>query len=202
MASKAELAAYRALGKFEDRLTELHYRFWKPIFDRREGVDIVLTKTPEEREFLTEMFIKIREQGEVKEILFAAGGDDGDLDEFAEALLLSGVALSDEVVKRVRVTSTPMGPAPEEIRKAWEGVEFIAMKLPDLDVPEVDFVSGEEYPRRETYTVYAPYVIAKLRETSPEAADWFTQNLPKDLRMLSFGTDEVEVIIPVQYPEN
>lgn len=199
MASKAELALYGTLGRAEDKLTEIHYRFWRPIFDRRDDVDMVLTKTSEERvQFLTEMLTKIREQGEIKEILFAAGGDDGDLDEFADALIMSGVILSDDVVKRVRVVDTPTGPAPEDVRSAWKGVEFVGIKLPAVSEAEVDFATGEPGPKRETYAVYASYAIAQLREISPEAADWFAQNLPSDLGMLSFGTDEVAVVSPGQ----
>ena len=86
MAGKEDI--YKALGGLEDKLTELSYRIWKPVFDKRTEVDMVLTKTPEERlQFLTELFVRIREQGEVATILFATGGDDGELDQFASALM-------------------------------------------------------------------------------------------------------------------
>lgn len=191
MASKESSTLF---GRVEDALTRAHYTVMKPLFYAL-GQEIALTKNTEERtKLMTMLLIETREKGEIRDIRFAAGGDDGDLDQFADALLFSGAGLGDDVVKWVRVTSTPVGSAPESIRNAWQGVEFIGIKLPAVSEAERDLMTGETTPERGTFAVYAPYALKKLKQSSPKAAKWFTKNLPKNTNMLSFGVDEVELI--------
>jgi len=187
---------FRTLGNLEDRATEVKASLLTPLFKRR-GIEVKLTRSHEERiEFLVEIFRRLNEEGGgIKEIKAALGGDDGDLDELAEALIRSGVVPPPGVeISRIRVKEVPIGPAPEEVRRSWVGAEMLAVKLPPESGGEMDFVTGESMSTREVYAVLPQPAIDALRTRSPKAADWFEQNLPKDLPALSFGINEVEVI--------
>jgi len=192
--SKLERLFYKTLAKIDDVSTEITYRVWKPFADRA-GVEMKLTRSSEERiAFLAEVVRKLNETGGIKEIRAALGGDDGDLDEFAEALIRAGVLPPPGIeISRIRIKEVPVGPAPEEVRRAWLEMEMLAVKLPPSE-EEKDFVTNEAAPQREAYAVLATAAVAALEEKSPEAAMWFKQNLPPDLAALTFGEEEVEII--------
>jgi len=86
-----------------------------------------------------------------------------------------------------------MGPAPENVRSAWVGTELLAVNLPP-SIGEEDFTTGQAGPPRESYAVLTESAIAALQEKSPEAAEWFYENVPPDLPVLTFGANEVEII--------
>jgi len=185
---------YRALGKVDDKMTQVEAGLLVPLFNR-QGIEVRLTRSSEERiEFLTELFRSLDERGGIKEIKAALGGDDGDLDELVEALIGSGVAPPPGIeISRIRITEVPTGPAPEDVRRCWVGMEMLAVKLPTGSGGEHDFITNEAGPIRDAYAVLAQIAVQALGKRSPQAAEWFQQNLPPDLPALTFGADEVEI---------
>ena len=155
------------VGGFEDQLTEMHYRVLSPLM-KKFGVEMTLTKGREERvEYFTQKLREIQGKGDIKRIRFAAGGDDGDLDDFLEALIRSGVLPSPETlerIKQVRIIEKPKGRAPEEVRNSWVGIELKAISVA---ANEIDELLG-----------------AEVRGVYP------------DNNVLIFGGNEVEVIEP------
>ena len=180
----------KTLGHIDDASTEL-LGVMGPLL-KRHGVESVITRSPEERIELLAKFFK-----DAKEIRAAVGGDDGDLDEIAEALIRAGVVPPPGVkVVHVRVTSIPEGPAPDNVRQAWVGVELRGLMFDELG-NEKDFVSGAIIPDRgEVFAVAADYAIEKLREGSPAAGTWFQTHFPKWTPALTFKRSELEVISP------
>lgn len=190
--------ALGTLGRIDDKLTEIQARLFAPILKLR-GVDTVITKTREERvAFLTEFFRRANENGGIKEIRAALGGEDGDMDELAEALINAGIVPPPGVeVSRIRIKEIPFGPAPEDVRRSWVGMELVAVKVPPESSGEVNFVTREKFPPRESYAVLASPAIQALGERSPQAAAWFRQNFPSDIPALSFGANEVETVATI-----
>ncbi|KKR72673.1 MAG: hypothetical protein UU81_C0010G0018 [Microgenomates group bacterium GW2011_GWC1_41_8] len=182
------------IGKINDALTVFGYSIWKPVMERA-GIETKLTKSTEERiEYLANVIRTIHEAGGIKEIRAALGGDDGDMDELAEALIRAGIVPPPGVqILRIKITQAPMGPAPENVRSAWVGTELLAVNLPP-SIGEEDFTTGQAGPPRESYAVLTESAIAALQEKSPEAAEWFYENVPPDLPVLTFGANEVEII--------
>ena len=146
MASRGERFS-EILGRFEDRMTKVLYHSLKPLMTS-VGVETRLTGNREERvALLTEFFRRVQGKSGINEVFFAAGGDDGDLDEFAEALIASGLVPDPEILARmsqVRIIKTPVGSAPEEIKQHWIGIEFNAIRVSAGDIAtETDFITGE-----------------------------------------------------------
>ena len=191
-------AVLGALGRVSDALTVAEHAVTAPLL-KRKGIDERLTRTREVRVvLLTEILRRANEEGGgIASIQAALGGDDGDMDEFAEALLRSEVVRLPEVeVSRIRVNRTPEGSAPWAVRKQWEGVELLGVKLPP-DSEQVDLVSGEPVKPRESYAVLKIHALEALSQKSPEAraaADWFRINVPVELPALTFGVNEVEIV--------
>lgn len=90
---------------------------------RKKGVDLVVTKTREERiALLTQELVTIAsEGGGIDRIEAALGGEDGDMDELAVALHKSEL-LEGAQAELVMIVRPPDGPAPEFARKSWIGV--------------------------------------------------------------------------------
>ncbi|OGH15906.1 MAG: hypothetical protein A3C30_03700 [Candidatus Levybacteria bacterium RIFCSPHIGHO2_02_FULL_40_18] len=94
---------------------------------------------------------------------------------------------------RIRITKTPEGPAPEDVRNAWVGLEFSAYKMPPR-INEVDFVSGRPIQNRGGYLVPTKEALDALEQSSPVAAGWFRLALPEGMPSLTFGLDEAEIV--------
>ncbi|GEM_PF-1604112 len=186
------------LGKASDMSTEIWARELNFLLGKC-GVRVEITKSPEERiALLTEMFTRAMESGGIKEIKAALGGDDGDLDELAEALIRAGIVPPPGIdISRIRIKDLPEGPegpAPVDVRRSWNGVELLAVKVPPAIEGEINFVTGETASPRDRYVVLASNAIKALREHSADAADWFEKNFPSNVPALSFGANEVEVV--------
>jgi hypothetical protein len=98
---------------------------------------------------------------------------------------------------RIRIIATPPGEAPEEIRRAWIGLEL-------------SLVGNGEQPRTLSadgvltyrpagvvtgYVVDGKKAIALLASHSPQAADWWRENAPpvtKSGSLLMFPADVCE----------
>jgi len=100
---------------------------------------------------------------------------------------------------RIRIIQTPQGPAPENIRSSWVGVELTAIRLPG-GIEEVDFITGRRITEgnRGGYLVKVNEALGALGEQSPEGAAWFRKNLPPGMPSLAFGLNEIEILPPPQ----
>lgn len=181
----------QALGLVEDRINQFRYHLMRPpmyLF----GVDIRLTKNRDERVVIwTEIFEQLQAERGISEIKFAAGGDDGDLDDFADALVASGVITMGN--ERIKITQMPEGGAPPGIREQWIGVELTGLRMAE-GVSSVDVMTGQSVKARDAYYMFAGYAIRQLEQKSPEAAEWFKKNLSPEVDVLSFGVNEVEAL--------
>ncbi|MFA5872143.1 MAG: hypothetical protein WC858_05525 [Parcubacteria group bacterium] len=90
----------------------------------------------------------------------------------------------------IKIVRTPKGPAPEEIRKEWRGMELAAERCHSL---RRDFLTGGEV-YCAGFAVARELALEALKEKSPEAAWWFHENLSPDCGRLIFGADEAEVV--------
>jgi hypothetical protein len=95
--------------------------------------------------------------------------------------LVFGVrAWRNRTVAHLRILGTPPGEAPEEIRRAWVGIELPLRhgetepsRLPTLGV------LSEQGPEMTTgYAVDGRAAVAALASRSPEAAAWWRENAP------------------------
>lgn len=102
---------------------------------------------------------------------------------------------------QVKITKVPAGPAPLWVREAWVGVEFRAQDA-NSGGPEVDFLKeggrrpggGGEIPTRDHVEVFVEEALNALETRSPDAAQWFRDNLPPGMPALSFGCDDIEIL--------
>lgn len=99
----------------------------------------------------------------------------------------------ERIVEKIRIVKTPEGPAPENVRISWLGIELLAVRTPS-EVEERDFTTFQEIGNRGGYMVEVKSAIRKLREKSAQAAEWFEQNVPADMDYFTFGSDEVELL--------
>lgn len=94
---------------------------------------------------------------------------------------------ADPYTIRIRITKVPDGPAPEEHRKLWVGMELPARRgIPCYDIEDAP------HPRAETYIVPLNRATTLLREKSELAANWFAENFRSG--NLMFGADEAELV--------
>lgn len=99
---------------------------------------------------------------------------------------------------RIEITSIPRGSAPQEVREQWIGVILTIVELPrigSLHNIEMDF-EGCMQPIRKNFVVNTDDAIAELAKKSPEAANWFIENLPREFDHLVFGLDEGKIVEP------
>lgn len=98
---------------------------------------------------------------------------------------------------QIRIVDTPIGEAPEHVRRAWVGLEFTVVKGPkkvwvtgSLTGPKtlggflLRVLKGQRFPRVTGYLVKAPEALGMLRAKQPEAAAWLEQNCPQ---IFSYG---------------
>ncbi len=111
---------------------------------------------------------------------------------------------------RIRITSIPPGEAPENIRKAWVGLEIpVRSRSPGRHRGIIfGVLSGSKsrlisclaamfgFGQREIgYTVESKVAIDLLAARSPEAAQWWQQNTPRFIepgRYFMFTADSCE----------
>jgi hypothetical protein len=99
----------------------------------------------------------------------------------------------ERIIEKIRIVKTPEGPAPESVRINWLGIELLAVRTPP-EAEERDFTTFQEIGNRGGYMVDVKIAIRKLREKSPQAAEWFKKNVPSDMDYFTFGPDEVELL--------
>ena len=104
---------------------------------------------------------------------------------------------------RIRITSTPSGQAPLEIREKWIGVEIPLISPIDPVVGHKPTkgvqrgVLGGEPDKKNLggYEVSGAIAIDCLREIAPDAASWWEEYVPSVLHAdLVFGRDCCELL--------
>jgi len=93
----------------------------------------------------------------------------------------------------IEIVRVPNGPAPEEIRKEWVGVQMSAEPIP-ASAMEADFTINRPIGNRGGFMVRTEVALEALGKKSEEAANWFNQNIPSGMPWLSFGPNEVEIV--------
>lgn len=91
----------------------------------------------------------------------------------------------------VKVVKVPIGPAPEEIRKAWVGLVLDVVCL--NPGREFDFVKMQFLPERKSFLVLKTTALDLLEKKDPSAARWFREN-PGFSNFFTFGSDELELL--------
>jgi len=102
-----------------------------------------------------------------------------------------------DILYKIKIIKTPEGPAPEEVRIKWLGVELLAIRTPE-EVEERDFTTMQELGNRGGYMVNVNIALAKLWEVDCKAAAWFLIHVPEDMPFFTFGADEVELILDAE----
>ena len=108
----------------------------------------------------------------------------------AFGILLGGFAIRarwNRAVAYIRVTHTPPGEAPADIRRAWVGLELPLRRREGEPRPQVALgvLSGQDPQLATGYVVDARKAVQCLASHSPEAAAWWRQNAP---HVLSLGS--------------
>jgi hypothetical protein len=89
-------------------------------------------------------------------------------------------AWNNRTVAHLRIKSTPPGEAPEEIRRAWVGVE-LPLRSCETGTTCISSVGvlSHQYPESAMgYIVDGPSAVAALESQAPAAAEWWRQNAP------------------------
>jgi hypothetical protein len=96
----------------------------------------------------------------------------------------------------IRITSTPRGEVPLDIREEWVGVRMPASEAYSED-RAAGLVTGDRMPERMTYAVPVKAALACLiAEGRISAAKWWHDALPEGYILtgvLFFGVDEAEL---------
>ena len=97
----------------------------------------------------------------------------------------------------IRIIATPPGEAPEEVRRAWVGLQLPLLLFHEeaRDYRSAGVLTGPKgfldklralfsgrIERKNGYAVVALQAIAVLEASNPEAAAWWRQNVPHALR--------------------
>jgi hypothetical protein len=100
----------------------------------------------------------------------------------ATVLVVGGVAASRGAVRgRIRITATPSGDAPEEIRRAWVGLELPLGRTGLQRLEAEGVTSGRGAGVVEGYVVCGKVAVELLAAHAPEAAEWWRRNAPQVL---------------------
>lgn len=91
----------------------------------------------------------------------------------------------------IKVIRTPIGPAPEAVRKAWVGLT-LPMIGPNPG-REVNSLNGKLYPKRKSFLVLKIPALEILEKKDPLAAKWFREN-PGGSNCFAFGHNEIETL--------
>jgi len=91
----------------------------------------------------------------------------------------------------ITIKKTPNGPAPWCIRRAWRGVELVAIRSAS-SIPEFpDFKPVSTSVNRDSFVVLRDLGLKGLeRFGRKRALEWFERNWPEELGF-SFAADEV-----------
>ncbi len=93
----------------------------------------------------------------------------------------------------IKIIATPPGQAPEWVREEWIGVEIPIPKQPSRGIQMG--VRGGKAENAGGHQVDTREAMEALRKKSPEAADWWEQNVPlASIPSLVFSKDVCEVI--------
>jgi hypothetical protein len=120
------------------------------------------------------------------------GGGGIDVDPLTVILGIAGVvgagvavalgirAWRNRAIAYVRITHTPPGEAPEEIRRAWVGVELPLRRaeVEPQQLPTVGAVSNQGWECTTGYIVDGRTAVRCLASHSPDAALWWRENAP------------------------
>src|SRR5207253_2971180 len=81
---------------------------------------------------------------------------------------------------RVRIVTIPPGEAPEEVRRAWVGLELplIVGQVHTEHIAAQQAVSHQAVNAPNSYAVEGRAAVAILEAASPDAAAWWRQNAP------------------------
>lgn len=96
-------------------------------------------------------------------------------------------------MRSIRITSTPPGQAPLEIREKWIGViiPLIQQNTKGIQVG----VAGGQPENVGGYRVNPREAVNCLAKTSPEASSWWNENFPVDSALaFAFSKDVCELI--------
>jgi len=93
----------------------------------------------------------------------------------------------------IRITEIPKGSAPEEVRKAWVGMELLAEIS---GATEHDLITERQthFQRGKHYAVPKEFALETLESKAPEAAKWFYENMKSMQGSFSFGMDEAKLV--------
>jgi hypothetical protein len=103
-------------------------------------------------------------------------------------VVLAGVfavhAWRNRTVAYVRIIHTPPGEAPEEIRRAWVGLELPLRRGESEPRPleTVGVLSNQDPEVTTGYVVDGRKAVKSLGSRSPEAAAWWRENAPQVIR--------------------
>jgi hypothetical protein len=89
-------------------------------------------------------------------------------------------AWKNRVVGHLRIVDTPPGEAPEEIRRAWVGVELPLRRGEGepQQLTTVGAVSNEGPELTTGYVVDGRAAVRALESHAPDAAEWWRQHAP------------------------
>jgi hypothetical protein len=124
------------------------------------------------------------------------GGGGVDVDWFSVALVggaaVGGVVVLvfvlyywlNRTVAYVRITQTPPGEAPEEIRRAWVGIDLPLRRGASWPRPQqsLGVLTGRAPEVMTGFLVDGNKAIDALASHAPEAADWWRQHAPHVVR--------------------
>lgn len=181
--NKNMLRVLGAIQRVDDAVTKAIFPVEQWLLARR-GIEAYRVETSQDRRQLIARIEPIIKNA--SQILVAEG-------DLSEGLLSERVDDDDKV--RVRITQTPIGAAPLEVKQQWVGTEFYAYKAYS-SAGEADLLTHQPVPERPgpVYIARRNEATAALAKKSAEAASWFDHNVPKDIKAFSFGADEVKVL--------
>lgn len=92
---------------------------------------------------------------------------------------------------RFVIIATPSGQAPEEVRQKWIGVELETLDNPGAIIGSIGVLGGAARKQNSSqFIVDRHEAVAALREKSPEAANWFNENVSSwPGQKFSFGAE-------------
>lgn len=101
---------------------------------------------------------------------------------------------------RIKITKTPRGEAPLEVRQAWVGLELPCLPICGfLDGQSYGVVTNTPLPNRFSFLVFQQDAVEILEKERPEASKWWKeQGYPHEGEFFSFVDDEATIISGVE----
>ena len=95
---------------------------------------------------------------------------------------------------RIRIKSTPPGPAPEKAREVWVGLELETMGREDLTDKDV-LIGLQDKKVLGAYKVTGQEAFSVLRKHNPNGYAWWMEYYPKlATRVVRFSAEACEEI--------